>query len=101
MACNVLNTNRILYSPDSLEINALGNDLNPKDYNWNSSIEAKKFGEVLKSMTRNNLNIIYVNCLKQESVKLFSNSYLAMRNCIFNEVELIALSNNTKQKNKI
>ena len=78
---NVLNTKRILYSPEFLrEGNALADNLNPsRIIIGDSTIEAKKFGEVLKSAAKNNSNIIYMNSSEAESVKLFSNSYLAMR----------------------
>jgi len=100
---NVFNTNRILYSPEFLrEGNALADNLNPsRIIIGDSSIEAKKFGEVLKSVARNNSNIIYMNSSEAESVKLFSNSYLAMRVAFFNELDSFALSNNLQTKNII
>ena len=100
---NVLNTNRILYSPEFLrEGNALADNLNPsRIIIGDSSIEAKKFGEVLKSVAKNNSNIIYMNSSEAESVKLFSNSYLAMRVAFFNELDSFALSNNLQTKNII
>ena len=100
---NVLNTNRILYSPEFLrEGNALADNLNPsRIIIGDSSIEAKKFGEVLKSVAKNNSNIIYMNSSEAESVKLFSNSYLAMRVEFFNELDSFALSNNLQTKNII
>lgn len=100
---NVFNTNRILYSPEFLrEGNALADNLNPsRIIIGDSSIEAKKFGEVLKSVAKNNSNIIYMNSSEAESVKLFSNSYLAMRVAFFNELDSFALSNNLQTKNII
>ena len=100
---NVFNTNRILYSPEFLrEGNALADNLNPsRIIIGDSSIEAKKFGEVLKSVAKNNSNIIYMNSSEAESVKLFSYSYLAMRVAFFNELDSFALSNNLQTKNII
>lgn len=100
---NVFNTNRILYSPEFLrEGNALADNLNPsRIIIGDSSIEAKKFGEVLKSVAKNNSNIIYMDSSEAESVKLFSNSYLAMRVAFFNELDSFALSNNLQTKNII
>ena len=100
---NVFNTNRILYSPEFLrEGNALADNLNPSRIIIGDSwIEAKKFGEVLKSVAKNNSNIIYMNSSEAESVKLFSYSYLAMRVAFFNELDSFALSNNLQTKNII
>tara|TARA_B100001027_G_C16249037_1_gene323489 strand:+ start:399 stop:1577 length:1179 start_codon:yes stop_codon:yes gene_type:complete len=100
---NVLNTKRILYSPEFLrEGNALADNLNPsRIIIGDSTIEAKKFGEVLKSAAKNNSNIIYMNSSEAESVKLFSNSYLAMRVAFFNELDSFALSKNLQTKNII
>ena len=100
---NIFNTNRILYSPEFLrEGNALADNLNPSriivgDY----TEEAQIFGELLKSVSKNNSNLIYMSSSEAESVKLFSNSYLAMRVAFFNELDTIALSKNLKTKNII
>ena len=100
---NIFNTNRILYSPEFLrEGNALADNLNPSriivgDY----TEEAQIFGELLKSVSKNNSNLIYMSSSEAESVKLFSNSYLAMRVAFFNELDTFALSKNLKTKNII
>ena len=100
---NIFNTNRILYSPEFLrEGNALADNLNPSriivgDY----TEEAQIFGKLLKSVSKNNSNLIYMSSSEAESVKLFSNSYLAMRVAFFNELDSFALSKNLKTKNII
>jgi UDPglucose 6-dehydrogenase len=100
---NIFNTNRILYSPEFLrEGNALADNLNPSriivgDYTEGAQI----FGKLLKSVSKNNSNLIYMSSSEAESVKLFSNSYLAMRVAFFNELDSFALSKNLKTKNII
>ena len=87
-------TQRILFSPEFLrEGNALEDNLNPSriivgDLNQ----KAKEFGELLKSVSLNEPDLIYMNSTEAESVKLFSNSYLAMRVSFFNELDSFALS---------
>jgi len=96
----IYNTNRILYSPEFLrEGNALADNLNPSriiigDY----TEEAKRFGGLLKSSAKNKSNVIYMDSSEAESVKLFSNSYLAMRVAFFNELDSFALSRNLQTK---
>ena len=100
---NTFNTNRILYSPEFLrEGNALADNLKPSriivgDY----TEEAQIFGKLLKSASENNSNLIFMNSSEAESVKLFSNSYLAMRVAFFNELDSFALSKNLQTKNII
>jgi UDPglucose 6-dehydrogenase len=100
---NTFNTNRILYSPEFLrEGNALADNLEPSriivgDY----TEEAQIFGKLLKSASENNSNLIFMNSSEAESVKLFSNSYLAMRVAFFNELDSFALSKNLQTKNII
>ncbi len=100
---NVFNTNRILYSPEFLrEGNALADNLNPsRIIIGDNSKEAKTFGELLRSVAKNNSNIIYMDSSEAESVKLFSNSYLAMRVAFFNELDSFALSKKLQTKNII
>lgn len=100
---NNFNTNRILYSPEFLrEGNALADNIEPSriivgDY----TEEAQIFGKLLKSASENNSNLIFMNSSEAESVKLFSNSYLAMRVAFFNELDSFALSKNLQTKNII
>ena len=100
---NLFNTNRILYSPEFLrEGNALEDNLNPsRIIIGDNTIEAKKFGNLLQSAARNNSDIMYMDSSEAESVKLFSNSYLAMRVAFFNELDSFALSKKLQTRNII
>ena len=97
------NTNRILYSPEFLrEGNALADNLKPSRIIVGGyTEEAQIFGKLLKSASENNSNLIFMNSSEAESVKLFSNSYLAMRVAFFNELDSFALSKNLQTKNII
>ena len=62
-----------------------------------TSNEAKIFGKILSDCAISNLNksqIMYMTSKEAESVKLFSNTYLAMRISFFNELDSFAESNN-------
>ncbi len=93
-------TKRILFSPEFLrEGNALEDNLNPSriivgDLNQ----KAKEFGELLKSVSLNEPDLMYMNSTEAESVKLFSNSFLAMRVSFFNELDSFALSKSLNTK---
>lgn len=95
----------IFFSPEFLrEGKALKDNLFPsriivgsrKDY-------ASDFAEMLKqtSMIPNEVEILYMENTEAESVKLFSNTYLALRISFFNEVDTFAEMNNLNSRDII
>lgn len=94
----------ILFSPEFLrEGNALYDSLYPSRIIISPKNEkAEIFGNVLKRcVLKKNVVIKYMNTLEAEAVKLFSNSYLALRIAFFNELDSFAEANNLNTKDII
>tara|TARA_B100001057_G_scaffold499822_1_gene611973 strand:+ start:1205 stop:2494 length:1290 start_codon:yes stop_codon:yes gene_type:complete len=87
----------ILFSPEFLrEGNALNDNLFPSRIVVGpNSKKAKTFAEILKkSSMKKDTEVFYMNSDEAEAVKLFSNTYLAMRVAFFNELDNLSLSMN-------
>lgn len=94
----------IAYFPEFLrEGSALKDNLYPSRIICGSkSPTAKKFLRILEnSAIKKNVSSLIVSPSEAESIKLFSNTYLAMRIAFFNEVDSLALSKNLDSKNII
>tara|TARA_B100000780_G_scaffold278222_1_gene251046 strand:+ start:2192 stop:3361 length:1170 start_codon:yes stop_codon:yes gene_type:complete len=96
--------NKIYFSPEFLrEGSALKDNLEPSRIIISSSSDsAKKFIELLKSCSiKQDIPIFHMSAREAESVKLFSNTYLAMRISFFNELDSYSMANNLNTENII
>jgi len=92
---NQFNTKKIFFSPEFLrEGKALYDNLYPsRIVVGDTTDEAKKFGEMLLKSSNKKISSVKIHYMKSkeaEAVKLFSNTYLAMRIAYFNELDTFA-----------
>ena len=90
------NSNRILFSPEFLrEGHALDDNLNPSRVIIGGDHDISiSFGQLITdSINDHSPPILFMDCTEAESVKLFSNTYLAMRVSFFNELDSFCMDN--------
>ena len=96
-------TKNIIFSPEFLREHSSMNDiLNPsRIIIGNESESSLDFAEIISESTENKSETLLMKSSDAEAVKLFSNTYLAMRVAFFNELDTFSISKDLSTENVI